>query len=363
MVYFKVGTNFDPAIIDIANELNCEYGNRATISEFYGSIRDDAGLAARPPFRLPKASRKELEKFVDDANAIGVKVNYTFNSIVPYGSKANMLRHEVEIMQTIHELEEMGVSLLTVSSPMLLELIKHNGGTSLDLEISTIAHVDTLTQIKYYHDVYGVKKICGNLLKNRDFEFTEKAAQLCSRLGMQYELMANEFCGVGTEGYATHCIYRDSCYVCHATNNEYYETGLLDNYPMNMCTHGRNANPANWLRSNFIRPEDIYAYVVETGCNRFKLTGRTGSIDFQRHIMEVYMRGSFHGDLLELWKPLETIKEHNESDTVDYKIIPNDCLRGFIDHWRTGFKCAEEVCGTTCDYCQRWYNENVNRND
>lgn len=361
MIHYKIGTGFDLGLIDKVAYLNDKHKARAQVTEFYGSLAFDHELAARPKFRLPNKDVGDLANFVEAASAIGVEVNYTMNSIMPFGSKRAMVENTVGIMDWIHTLEDIGVKLLTVSSPMLLELIKQNGGTSLRIELSTIAHVDALTQILYYHDTYGVKKVCGNLMKNRDFEFIKRAVDLCNELGMQYELMANEFCGVGTGDYATHCIYRDNCYICHAMNQTFVDTQLMHNYPMDMCTAGRNANHANWLRSNFIRPEDVYTYFVDTGCDRFKLTGRTGSLDFQCRILEAYMSGEFNGDLLELWKPLETIKEKNEGEFVNYTTVPNKALDGFIEHWRKGFKCADEVCGHTCRYCQGWYDRIMER--
>ena len=361
MIHYKIGTGFDMELIDKVAYLNKKYMARAKVTEFYGSLAFDHELAARPKFRLPDKGVDDLEAFTKAAAEIGVEVNYTMNSIMPFGSKRAMACHAVKIMEWIHTLEDIGVKLLTISSPMLLELIKQNGGTSLRIELSTIAHIDALTQILYYHDVYGVKKICGNLMKNRDFEFIRKAVELCKELGMQYELMANEFCGVGTSDYATHCVYRDNCYICHATNHNFVDTKLMHNYPMDMCTAGRNANHANWLRSNFIRPEDVYTYYTDTGCDRFKLTGRNGSLEFQSRVLEAYMSGEFAGDLLELWKPLETIKETNEGESVAYKTVPNKALDGFIEHWRGGFRCADELCGHTCRYCQKWYDDIIEK--
>lgn len=359
-VHYKIGTNFDMQLIDVVADLNRKHGSQSKVAEFYGSIASDHELAARPQFRLPDKSVEELAEFTQAARSIGASVNYTLNSIMPYGSKGRLVEHTYSIMKWLEELEKIGVELITVSSPMLLELIKNNGGPgNLKIEVSTIAHVDTLTQIKYYHDAYGVSKICGNLLKNRDFEFIRKAVNLCNSLGMQYELMANEFCGVGTSEYATHCIYRDSCYICHALNKSHTEAQLMSNYPMDMCTAGRNANKANWLRSNFIRPEDIAIYNVMTQCDRFKITGRTGSVALQMKLIEAYMSRSFDGDLLELWKPLETIQGTNTTDTVGYKTVPNKALEGFIEHWVRGNTCYNEVCGVTCNYCQKWYDNIV----
>lgn len=357
MNHFKVGTSFDMSVIDKVKELNEKYAGRSVVTEFYGSLRTDAQLAARPNFRLPDIDDERFISFVVGAHEIGVKVNYTVNSIMPFGSKRAFVNSKYHILDLLGFLDGNDVDLVTVGSPILLEMIKqYYPNHRFDIEVSTIMHVDTLTQIKYLHDMYGVKKVCGSLLKNRDFEFTKKANALCNELGMYYELMVNEFCGVGTSEYATHCVYRDSCYICHSTNVSARDAMSFDNYPMDLCTAGRNANPANWLRSNFIRPEDIDDYTEYTGVDHFKITGRTGSSDYQMRTLEAYMSGSFDGDLLELWKPLETIQQVNTSDSVDYKIIPNKKLAGFIRPFVNGRVCANEVCGTTCDYCQRFYN-------
>ena len=363
MKHFKIGTGFDKSVIHRVKSLNDRYDGISQVTEFYGSIRQDAALAARPDFRLPSISDEEFGEFVKAARDIGVKVNYTLNSIIPYGSKQRFVRLQNRTYEVLEFLESSGVDLITVGSPLLLELLKRYYGDDcpFDIEVSTIMHIDTLTQVKYLHDVYGVKKVCGNLMKNRDFRFTRDACELCNRLGMQYELMVNEFCGVGTESYATHCIYRDSCYICHATNRTYADASSYDNYPMNICTAGRNANPANWLRSNFIRPEDVSIYESETGVDHFKITGRTGSSAYQMMVLEAYMSGEFDGDLLGLWKPLETIKAENDGESVDYKIIPNKELNGFIKPFVNGRVCANEVCGETCSYCQFYYDYVMNK--
>ena len=171
--------------------------------------------------------------------------------------------------------------------------------------------------------------------------------------------MANEFCGVGGKDYATHCIYRDSCYMCHATNHTYEDTMLLDNYPMNLCTKSRNENPANWLKMRWIRPEDVNVY-NEIGLNHFKITGRTGSTEYILRTISAYLEGTFKGNLIELWKPLESIKPNTlESDVAKIE-IDNSKLDNFINVFKNGKVCDYEVCGETCKYCDNFYKSIVN---
>lgn len=350
---FKVGVNFDFDLLDKINELNQKNKN-GKVTELYGSTAEWSSLAARPTFRLPDIDNITLRKYVDKVNSYGIDFNYTLNSFIPYGSKLECHRHINDIVNYILFLQSIGVRRVTVTNPMLIEIIRKNANSDIDIEISTCAHIDTITQIKYYHEKYGVNKICGNLNKNRDFKFLEAASEYCKNNGIIYELMANEFCGVGGKGYATHCIYRDSCYVCHATNETYDDSMLLNNYPMELCTCSRNEDPSNWLRLKWIRPEDLKHY-NNIGINNFKITGRTGSSEYIIKTIEAYLNESFDGNLIELWKPLESIKPGVKESDVNLVFIDNKKLDGFLYPWLNGKLCDNEVCGETCKYCSNYY--------
>lgn len=352
MNYFKVGVNFDPDLIPLFVELNEKYEGTAKIVEVYGSDRAHAQLAARPDFRLPDVTTSEMIHYVAILNEAGIKFNYTMNSMFPYGSKQELLKHKQEVVDFIHFLEGIGVYRVTVANPIMLEIIRNDAQSDIEIELSTCAHIDTVTQIKYFKDKYRVGKICNGLLKNRDFGFIDAAAKYCNNNGIIYELMANEFCGVGGENYATHCVYRDSCYMCHASNHTLEDANSYNEYPMRLCSFSRNQTPSNWLKLRWIRPEDLLIYNA-FGVNYFKITGRTGSTEYIRKTIESYMSGVYKGNLLGLWKPLESIKGESEFD-ASYN-IPNEKLEGFIKHWTSGYVCDNEVCGETCNYCEQFY--------
>lgn len=350
---FKVGTNFDMDLLKSIIELN-KASDKNKVTELYGSDRAHAALAARPDFRLPDVDKGSFEEYVKVAADNGIGFNYTMNSIIPYGSKREFAFNQQEIAYFVRYLEEVGVSRITVANPMMLELIRNKLHSDIELEVSTIMHIDTVTQIRYMFEKYGVRKICCNLNKNRDFRFLEAASQYCYDNGIIFELMANEFCGVGGPDYATHCVYRDSCYICHATNVSLEDTLLFNEYPMQFCTRSRNENPANWLRVKFIRPEDVKVY-NDIGINHFKITGRTGSSAYILRTLKSYLDESYDGNLLGLWKPLESIKD-GAVESIHHYDIPNKSLDGFIEKWSLGYhNCDNEVCGVTCKYCEAFY--------
>jgi collagenase-like PrtC family protease len=359
MNLYKVGCNFDFKLIDEVVRLNKKYEGRGKVVEFFGSYAANAEVTARPKWRLQDITDEYFERFVKKAKENGIVFNYTMNSIQPYGSKKEMMNHKKEIQEFALWLEKIGVYRITIANPMMAMFIREV--SNIELEISCITHVDTVTQFKYYHETFGINKFCNSILKNRNKEFLQRAAKYCNENGIILELLANEFCGVAgvdknNNEYATHCAYRDSCYLCHATNVTKEDTMSYDNYPMNFCMCARNSTPQAWLRMRWIRPEDQH-YYNEIGINYFKISGRTGTTEYLSEMMEAYLSESFDDNVLRLWKPLETIyngqKESEHNHTVN---IPNKKLDGFLDKWfkGDGWECENHMCGEDCKYCEEF---------
>lgn len=349
-VSYSLGCNFDPALISAVAEMNASTrGGR--VDEFYGSTRADASLSARPTYRLPPVTRQELSTYLGACREAGILFNYTLNT-PRLGSKREVSARRGDIKETIKTLLGIGVDRFTVASPLMAELVREVS-EDIPLEVSTIAHIDTVTQIKFWHDRYIISAVCGSILKNRNIRFLMNAAAYCQKTGLTYRAIVNEFCGVGSpSSYGTHCIYRDSCYLCHAENVTPEDDALLNYYPMERCISARK-EPATWLKMPFIRPEDTQQY-ARIGIDAFKITGRTGSTEFLLQVAAAYMKRHWDGNLLLLWKNLETIvPEISEEDFRPCAKIPNTALNGFMTPWfRDPDKdCANEVCGETCRYC------------
>lgn len=364
MNFYKVGCNFDPELINIAVELNKKYAGKSQIVEFFGSDRSNEAVTARPGWRLPDISKEFFADYVKKLAENNIVFNYTMNSIQPYGSKVEMINHKKEIQDLVLWLESIGVYRITVANPMMALFIREV--SNIEMELSCIAHFDTVTQLKYYHEVLGINKFCNSILKNRNKQFLINAQKYCDENDLILELMANEMCGVagvdkdGTH-YATHCVFRDSCYLCHACNKIKEDSMSYNNYPMGYCMSARSQTPEAWLRMRWIRPEDQKIYREKCGVNYFKLSGRTGTSTYLKFIMEAYMSESFDNNLLALWKPLSSIYDGKTELKSDTDVnIPNKKLDGFIDKWMegNGWECENQMCGTTCKYCEEFTKKN-----
>lgn len=350
---FKLGTNFELELLTGIEALNKKYkssGNQ--ITEVYGSIREHAWLAARPEFRLPDVTLGYLEKYVKKCNAIGVDFNYTFNS-PSIGSKSFTLQNKDKIRDLVHYLEGIGVKRITVADMLLLDIIRNYIKSDISIEISTIAHVDTVTQMKYLRDTYKVDKICNNVLKNRSTRFLKNAAMYCEESGLELELMVNEFCAVGDDNSSTHCVFRDSCYDCHAQNITKKDATSYKMYPMSKCITARSTHETSWLKSMFVLPQDIERY-NNIGIKNWKITGRTGTSEYLLSMAEAYLSSEYDDNLLKLWKPLETIYNGTNETEFNHNVnIEVNKLSNFLDKWFNDetFDCANELCGKTCTYC------------
>lgn len=356
--YLKIGSNFDYQLIDKIREINDKHSD-TIIDEVYGSRKESAELTARPAFRLPDVDRETFCEYVRRLKNVGVSFNYTLNTSY-LGSKDEIQKKENTILEYIRFLSDSGVDIITVTLPLMAEYIR-TVDKKIGIEISTIAHIDTVTQVALWKERYGIRKVCGNLYKNREVKFLKNLAAYCNKNGIILSVMVNEFCGNGLEqgSGATNCIYRDHCYSLHSIGYDKNEQ-IYNNYPMERCIQSR-AKATDWLKMNFIRPEDLRLYNT-IGISHFKITGRTGSTNYILKVAEAYADEHFDGNLLELWKHLETISEECDDSTyVPNCYINNGKLETFLNFWFDDEQhiCANEECGISCTYCNSFFNKYI----
>lgn len=358
MSYLKIGCNFDTELITIANRINQRGMNR--ITEFYGSRRESSFLSARPAFRLPDINRNDFLNYVAAVHDSGIQFNYTLNASY-IGAKEQILQRKEDILEYIKFLCLAKVDTITVSLPIMAEFIRLVD-SKVGIEVSTIAHIDAVSQVDIWKRKYGITKLCNSLSKNREIRFLKSLSSYCRNNDIVLTLIANEFCGNSIESNSdtstvAPCIYRDHCYSLHSAGYS-VSRELPSDYPMGGCISSRS-NEMAWLKLFFIRPEDMEKY-NRIGIFHFKITGRTGSTDYLKSVLTAYAEGNYTGNLLNLWKHLETIKTGNELSYKAKYYIPNKSLDGFIDMWFSNPEhvCANEVCGQTCKYCEIFFQKN-----
>lgn len=358
--YLKVGCIFSDEYLDFIKEMN-RVNKSTQIFEVYGSTAENAFLTARSRYRLPQYERNSFERYVSAARDIKVEFNYTMNSSY-IGSLKEIYDKRKLIKDYIKYLVDIGVATITVSLPMVAEFIREVDD-KIGIEVSTIAHIDSIAQIQMWREKYGITKVCNNVMKNREIDFLCRVSGYCREQNIILTLIANEFCSIGSNNAincAGGCIYRDHCYSLQSEGYTKDDLMKMNGYPMSICDESRKKT-VTWLKSNFIRPEDMSLY-NEIGINHFKITGRTATIDFMRKVVKAYMRQNWEGNLIELWSNISHLsKEVQENQSENTCFILNKSLDGFLDYWFQNRQqmCAKELCGTTCTYCNDYYNRNI----
>lgn len=299
MKKLMVGSNYDPILPQVFKELNDKYESSGIrIDEVYGSIQAIKIFGtARPDFRVPDISLAEFAKSVAELNAAGIAVNYTDNT--PLINKKDIdIEH---VKRTLKYLEELGVKRLTVCHPLAMEIIGKY--STLPVEVSTIYRANTVYQLRELKDRNpNINKVCLDVALNRDFEKIKELKAECDKLGIDLELLANEFC-------ITDCADRVQCYNEHAQCKTEKDTSLFNRYPMGICTKLRNSkSPIEWVRARFVLPQSMSYYQEKFGIDRFKVTGRTHPTPYIIWIAETYLKQHYEGNLLQLWADVKNIK-------------------------------------------------------
>ena len=310
MINLMVGNNFDMKFIDILIKLNKKYeGQGIKVNEAFGSIRKLRTkhiTTARPDFRVPDIDENEFKNICKKLTDNGIRINYTINS--PLIDHKEITKTEVENFIN-HLVKDFNVSRVTVAHPLLMKLISKV--SNIDIEVSTIYHLRHPRQILDLQEmVQNITKLCLDVNLNRDRFAIEEQKSYCDQLGIDLELIANEFC-------IQHCIVRDQCYQAHVINKVVEDTLHHESFPMGYCISHREKYPREWLSANFILPQQMKLYKKLFDINCFKITGRTAPTKYLSWIVEEYLKQDFNDNLLMLWQDVKNLKRVADGQ-IDY---------------------------------------------
>jgi collagenase-like PrtC family protease len=207
------------------------------------------------------------------------------------GNKEWTIRGQRSVSGLLDWISELGVESVTVSLPYLLQLIKKRY-PHLKVYVSTQACVSSLQEAEYWQDL-GADRITLSVHKaNRDFELL---AAVGKRIKSEIQLIANLNCLRNCPFALYHGVISS-----HNSQTKGYGNTFAVDYPFLMCNYFRIKEPAEFIRSGWIRPEDTALY-EDLGIFRFKIVSRTMSTDTLLNIIEAYSDRHYDGNLLDLF--------------------------------------------------------------
>ncbi|BCJ94175.1 peptidase U32 [Anaerocolumna cellulosilytica] len=322
MVSYSVPSDFCSNTLKKLNEIN-GLKSKGFISEVYGQVTEGTFIASgRMPSLLPQVTMKQLEVYLESCKKYNIKFNYTLNASCMSNKE---LIHIKELKQFISELYQMGIRSFTVTLPTLMDTIK-SMYDDVEIKASAICEINSPEKASYYKEM-GISRIVVEPDITRKFDILEK---ICKVFGDGVEIIVNNMCLKG-------CPYKMFHYNFESHGEQMKEHS---NYYYHKCSLQKANKAYNYIKLNWIRPEDIYRY-SSIGIKSFKIQGRNNKNgDNINKIIQYYLEESFDGNLLDL---LTLFTPYNSFQPY----IDNKKLDGFLEP----FYQNKDFCTGLCDTC------------
>lgn len=355
---FSVPTNWDNSLLPAVK--------KNEVDELYGKLAADFIGGGRPSHSLPHISKGVVRKHIQEVHRYGFKFNYLLNSLC-LNNKEFTISGQRNLEKILDWLMDMQVDIVTVSIPYLLEWIKKRY-PALKVGISSQANINTLHRAHFWEDLGADTLILSYLDVNRDFPLLKAI-----RRGIKCELVliANNI-----------CLYNCPFHVYHALSDSHFSqhNGCKKSVSIGYCTlscrYKKAMDIAEFIRSGWIRPEDIH-YYEEIGIDKIKLVDRTMPTSKIISIVDAYINRYYEGNLFELFvsKSKENVYRHiglfwqlqyffhpllvNMFKYIKIKnifkpmdiFIDNRGLDDFLEYF-TNHSCSSLSC-RECGYCEQ----------
>ena len=319
----------------------------------------------RPTAGLQHVSKKRLVEHTDKLHQSGIKFNYLLNA-----ASINFEEHSrsgrKRIYRFVDWLVGVGVDKVTVAIPYLFQIIR-NRYPNLRMNVSEIADVNTVRKAQFWRNIGADEITLSHPFLCRNFKQLRLIRQT---VDCELKMIANGACLYQCPLFNYHNLW-----CSHASQSRVgNRPGLFIDYSFLSCRYLRMLNPAEFIRSQWIRPEDLSVY-EDAGIDTIKLIDRRCSTDTILKITKAYSERKYNGNLLDLlpvfhesspvtlrnaWHKLKYFFHPLESNLFNcFKLrkitkridvcIDNRKLDGFIK------KFIEQDCSTKecsqCRYC------------
>ncbi len=277
----SIAANFDPGLIEGVKDY--------PVTELFGKLREDVIGGGRAPYQLARVSRAELAGHVARAREAGLGFNYLLNAAC-LGNREITRKGQKAINRLLEWLCEIGVTSVTVASPFLLQLVKARY-PKLRARISVFGGVDRVRKAQMWEELGADCIVLDSIQVNRELKTLEKIRKA---VGCDLELLVNSNC---LSGCALSPMHMNA--LAHTGQSWHENKGFFIDWCFLKCTEMKLRDPVNYLRSEWIRPEDLPVY-EELGFDLFKLAERDIPTPVMLTRVKAYAERRYDGNLLDL---------------------------------------------------------------
>jgi collagenase-like PrtC family protease len=280
----SLATNFDDVLLDAISTY--------PVTEVFGKLSSDPVGGGRASFTLPSLSRKRFEQHVQAARSKGIGFNYLLNPAC-MDNREYTRQGQREIEALLEYIEDVGVSAVTISLPFLLPIIKKRH-PRLKVRVGVYARVDGVAKARFWEEGGADCITLESLSVNRDFELL---AALRNALKIPLQLIVNANCQLFCPLSGQHMVN-----LSHASQKGHPTRGFMIDWCVLKCSYDKLKDPVQYLRSEFIRPEDLDLY-INMGYDSFKVLERGAPTPVLTRRVKAYSEGRYDGNLLDLIQP------------------------------------------------------------
>ncbi|HRZ26313.1 MAG TPA: U32 family peptidase [Spirochaetota bacterium] len=278
---FSVACNFDYALLDGLAPY--------PVYEIYGKLTSDYFGGGRPSFYLPEVGREALARYVAETRKRGIGFNYLLNA----SSMSNMeftSEGQKKMNELLEWLDGINVDSVTVSNLFFLKLIKRRY-PGLKVRISSHRYTDNPRKIRFWKDAGADYIVVSEVNIHREFRVLEEMRKAAGD-DVELQLIVNNWC-------------RQDCAIAgnHAVGLSAASQKRSRGFPLDFCSlycnYIRLTDPVNYLRANWIRPEDIKIY-EDMGYENFKIVERNTPTAILLERVKAYHDRRYDGNLMDI---------------------------------------------------------------
>ena len=277
----SIATNFDRELVEQCRDY--------PVTELFGKLQTDAVGGGRAPYQLARVSRRRLADHVKHVRNSGMAFNYLLNSSC-MGNREITRKGQKEINVLLDWVSDIGVTAVTVASPFMLQMIKTRQ-PQLKVRISVFGGVDRVRKAQLWEELGADCIVLDSILVNRELE---TLAEIRKSVKCDLELMANNNCLTGCAMSPMHMNA-----LAHTGQAWHENKGFFIDWCFLKCTEMKLRDPVHYIRSEWIRPEDLHIY-EGMGYDLFKLAERDIPTEMMMIRIKAYAARRFDGNLLDL---------------------------------------------------------------
>jgi len=257
--------------------------------EIYGKLNVGLIGGGRPTLTLPNVKKEKVKEFVTEAHRRNLKFNYLMNGTCFDNLEITRTGYK-DIRKTLDWLSENEVDGISVSLPMVMEIIKKNY-PHFSISVSIQVRVDGFEKARYWQNLGADKINISYVDLNKNFE---EIKLIKEKTTCKIQTIANLMCMNKCPMVTLHANYN-----AHASQKNHVNDNFSFDYYLFTCAEKLLSNPVEILKSAFIRPEDLH-YYEEAGVDNIKLVERSMTTEALARIVSAYTKRSYDGNMMDL---------------------------------------------------------------